>query len=166
MADNLLGFRDKRAELVAGIHGIAGRVDGVSNLQDQFADGSSGPLKDICPFTAMGIFNRGTTMPTEKLSPRELAKFPGVEESFPMPLKEYLFSTTRNPGSLALILDRQPDDIDALWEIFADAIRFADSDDARSQGLHLSKPMTMRPNGSGWLEPDDGSVTGFVLGIT
>ena len=47
VADKLLTFRNRREKLISGIHAIASKVDGLSNLQDQFGDGSSGPLKDI-----------------------------------------------------------------------------------------------------------------------
>ena len=33
----------------------------LSFLQDKFADGTTGPLQDICPFTAMATFNRSMT---------------------------------------------------------------------------------------------------------
>ena len=37
VADKLLTFRNRRDELISGIHAIAYKVDGLSNLQDQFA---------------------------------------------------------------------------------------------------------------------------------
>lgn len=83
IADKLLLYRDKRDELIQGIHSIASKVEGLSNLQDQFQDGSTGPLKDICPFTAMGIFNRGITDVNRKNIATELATFLGVEEVVP-----------------------------------------------------------------------------------
>lgn len=39
VSDRLLGFRGKRAELVAGIHAIGSEVEGLNILQDRFADG-------------------------------------------------------------------------------------------------------------------------------
>ena len=83
VADKLLAFRDRRDELVSGIHAIASRVDGLSNLGDRFADGSSGPLQDICPFTVMGIFNRGITDANRKGIASELAGLLGVSEPVP-----------------------------------------------------------------------------------
>jgi 5-methylcytosine-specific restriction protein B len=129
VADKLLGFQEKRAELVAGIHDIAGRVDGLSNLQDQFADGSSGPLRDICPFTTMGIFNRGITDANRKTIASELAKFIGVEESVPESFEGIPVLNNQRSWFFGFEKTRQPDDIDTLWEIFAEAIRFAESGD-------------------------------------
>ncbi len=128
-ADKLLSFRDRRNELVSGIHQIAGRVEGLSNLQDQFADGAVGPLKDICPFTVMGIFNRKTTDPNRKIIAAELARLLGVEETVPETYEGIPILNNQKSWFFGYEKDRKPDDIDNLWDIFADAIRFADAED-------------------------------------
>jgi len=132
VADKLLTFRNRRDELIAGIHVIASKVDGLSNLQDQFADGSSGPLKDICPFTAMGIFNREITDANRKAIASELASLLGVSEPVPDSFEgipKLIFGVDNK---------RQPDDIDILWEVFAQAIAFAESDDAEARSAFVS----------------------------
>ena len=131
VADKLLEYKDKRTELAAGIHDIAGRVKGLSEstLQDQFRDGTSGPLKDICPFTTMGIFNRNNSKSNRQTIASELAKFLGLEEPVPDPFK---------PGGVPILdargawffghdNERNADDIERLWTVFAEAIRFAES---------------------------------------
>ncbi|MGI6656514.1 MAG: AAA family ATPase [Desulfobulbus sp.] len=141
VADKLLTFRNRQDELVAGIHVIASKMD-LSYLQDQFKDGTSGPLKDICPFTAMGIFNRGIesegTTTKRRAIASELADL--LEVSGPVPdsfdgvpilnnLKSWFFGFEK---------DRQPDDIDTLWEVFAQAIAFAESDDEETRSAFAS----------------------------
>lgn len=129
VADKLVGFREKRGELVAGIHAIAARVDGLSNLQDQFADGSTGPLKDICPFTTMGIFTRGITDANRKTIAAELAKLLGVDEPVPESFEGIPILNNQRSWFFGFENKRQPGDIDALWEIFAEAIQSAESED-------------------------------------
>jgi 5-methylcytosine-specific restriction protein B len=129
IADGLLLFREKREKLVAGIHEIANRVDGLTNLQDQFSDGSVGPLKDICPFTAMGIFNRGITDANRKAIAAELAKLLGVKEPVPESFEGIPVLNNQRSWFFTFENKRQPDDIDMLWEIFARAIDFASSED-------------------------------------
>ncbi|MCL4552294.1 MAG: AAA family ATPase [Candidatus Marsarchaeota archaeon] len=133
IADKLLAFRGDRAALLRGIYDIAGRVDGLNYLQDQYADGSSGPLKDVCPFTTIGVFNRGITDSNRKTIAAELASFLGVQAAVPesfegIPvlhnLKSWFFSFEKN---------RKSDDIEALWEVFERAVRFAESDDAETR---------------------------------
>ena len=67
VAEKLLAFRTDRKPLIEGIHQIATKVTGLSDLQDKFAAGTTGPLQDICPFTAMATFNRSMTDANSKL---------------------------------------------------------------------------------------------------
>lgn len=131
IADKLLTFRNRRSELIARIHAIASKVDGVSNLQDRFADGSSGLWKDICPFTAIGIFNRGTTVATRKAIAKELAHLLGVTEPVPKSFEGIPILNNQNSWFFGYDKKRKPADIDTLWEVFAQAIALAESEDAR-----------------------------------
>jgi 5-methylcytosine-specific restriction protein B len=133
VADKLLNFRNNRIALVSAIHDIAGRVDGLTNLQDQFAEGTSGPLKDICPFTAIGIFNRGITDANRKTIAAELAKFLGVEVSVPESFEGIPILNNQRSWFFGFEKKRQPDDIDTLWAVFAEAIQFAGSEDAEAR---------------------------------
>jgi len=138
VADKLLTFRNRRDELIAGIHVIASKVDGLSNLQDQFADDSSGPLKDICPFTAMGIFNRGITDANRKAIASELASLLGVSEPVPGSFEGIPILNNQKSWFFGFDNKRQPDDIDTLWEAFTQAIAFAESDDAEARSAFVS----------------------------
>lgn len=138
VADKLLTFRNRRDELIAGIHVIASKVDGLSNLQDQFADGSSGPLKDICPFTAMGIFNRGITDANRKAIASELASLLGVSEPVPDSFEGIPILNNQKSWFFGFDNKRQPDDIETLWEVFVQAIAFAESDDAEARSAFVS----------------------------
>ena len=127
VADRLLMFRDQRDKLVAGIHEIDSRIKGLPPLQDRFADGSSCPLEDICPFTAMSIFNRWDGAPNHAAIAKAFADFLGVTEPIP---NSFAGTPTLNNASLwffAYHKDRQPGDIDALWEVFAQALAFSES---------------------------------------
>lgn len=138
VADKLLTFKDKRDELIAGIHSIASKVDGLSNLQDQFADGTSGPLKDICPFTAMGIFNRGITDANRKAIASELANLLGVSEAVPDSFEGIPILNNQRSWFFGFDHKRQTDDIDILWEVFSQAITFAESDDADARSAFIA----------------------------
>jgi len=133
VADKLLTFRDRRDKLIAGIHVIASKVDGLNNLEDKFADGSVGPLKDICPFTAMGIFNRGVTDANRKAIASELASLLGVTEPVPNSFEGIPVLNNQKSWFFGNEKERQPDDVDTLWEVFAQAISFAESDDAEAR---------------------------------
>lgn len=130
IAAKLLTYRNNRAALVKGIRDISLRVEGLGHLaEDQYADGTTGFVRDICPFTTMGVFNRGITDSNRKIIAAELAKFLGVEEKVPetfegIPLLNNLMSLY-----FPFEVKRGEGHIDALWDVFAAGIKFADSDD-------------------------------------
>lgn len=138
IADQLLTFRNRRDELISGIHAFASKVDGLSILQDQFSDGSSGPLKDICPFTAMGIFNRQITDPNRKVIASEMATLLGVTESVPDSFEGIPILNNQKSWFFGYENKRQPDDINCLWEVFARAIAFADSNAAETRSAFVA----------------------------
>ena len=167
VADKILTFRNRRDELVSGIHAIASKVDGLSNLRDQFVDGSSGPLKDICPFTAMGILNRQNTDANRKAIAYELANLLGVTEPVPDSFEGIPLLNNQKSWFFGFDNKRQPDDIDTLWEAFAQAIvQCSQNCTTRMHGRHSSLPTTTRRSAIML----DGTLpwgsTGFALGIS
>ncbi|MDV6341097.1 AAA family ATPase [Nitrosomonas sp. Is24] len=133
IADKLLTYRSNRAALVKGLEEIAERIEGIGHLQDQYADGTTGFVKDICPFTTMGLFNRGLTDTNRRIIATELGKFLGVEEPAPSTFDGVPLLNLQNSWFFPFEKRREPDHIDALWDVFTAAIKFADSDadDAR-----------------------------------
>ena len=134
IADKLLTYRDKRPLLVAKLHELAGEIDGLSILNDQKQKGVKCPMEDICPFTAIGLFNRGITNDNRMIMATKLAGILGVEEPVPSSFDGIPVVNNQNSWLFGYAYKRQPDDIDVLWEVFARALAFADSDspDARS----------------------------------
>lgn len=98
MAEKLLTYADDRTPLIKGIHEISSRVPGLGYLQDKFPDGTSGPLRDICPFTTMGTFNRSMTDANRKTIASELAKLLGVTVPVPPHSRAFPSSTISVPG--------------------------------------------------------------------
>lgn len=134
IADKLLNFRNRRDELISGIHAIAIKFDCMSILNDQYQKSvPGGPLKDICPFTTMGIFNRGITDANRKAIASELALLLGVSEPVPDSFEGIPTLNNQRTWFFGYSYKRQPDDIDILWEVFAKAITYADSDDPDSR---------------------------------
>lgn len=130
VADKLLAYRSNRAALVEGIRDISVRVDGLGHLtEDKYADGTTGFVKDICPFTTMGLFNRGITESNRKIIAAELAKFLGVDEAVPATFEGIPVLNNLKSWFFPFENNRAVDHIDALWEVFAAGIAFADSDD-------------------------------------
>ena len=152
VADKLLSFRSKRDELVAGIHAISDKFDCMSVLQDQYEKGKPGGLlKDICPFTVMGIFNRGITDANRKAIASELATLLDVSESIPDSFEGIPVLNNQRSWFFGYHYRRQAEDIDTLWDLFAQALAFAESDDANVRSAFISAYDKATNNwGVGW----------------
>ena len=95
VADKLLEFKDRRNELVKGIHEIIDRVGILSPYRDQFEDGTNGLLRDICPFTTLGIFNQNQNLDNRKKIADQLRNFLGVSEPVPEAFDKNKYSSQR-----------------------------------------------------------------------
>lgn len=128
VAEKLLAHADDRTSLIEGIHEIASRVPGLSYLQDRFPDGTSGPLRDICPFTTMGTFNRSMTDANRKTIASELAKLLGVTVPVPPSFEGIPVLNNQRSWFFAYADKRGAGDIDALWKVFVAASKMVDDD--------------------------------------
>ncbi|MEQ1581440.1 MAG: AAA family ATPase [Steroidobacteraceae bacterium] len=130
VADKLLTYRNSRTALVEGIRAISNRVDGLGHLaEDHYTDGTTGFVRDICPFTTMGLFNRGVTDSNRKIIAAELAKFLGVDERVPESFEGIPLLNNMKSWYFSFENNRSADHIDSLWDVFAAGIKAADSDD-------------------------------------
>lgn len=128
VAEKLLAHADDRTPLIEGIHEIASRVPGLTYLQDKFPDGTSGPLRDICPFTTMGTFNRSMTDANRKTIAGELAKLLGVTVPVPPSFEGIPVLNNQRSWFFAYADKRGVGDIDALWKVFVAASKMVDGD--------------------------------------
>ena len=128
VAEKLLSYRNDRRPLVEGILEIAGRRPLLSYLQERYSDDRTGPMTDICPFTTMGTFNRSITDANRREIATDLADLLGVEVAVPDSFEGIPFLNNQNSWFYGYAKDRSDGDIDALWEVFAAASRFAGSD--------------------------------------
>lgn len=118
VAEKLLAYADNRAPLIAAIHEIGKHVPKFQILQDKFPDGSTGPLKDICPFTVMGTFNRTMTDANRKVIAVELANFLGVTIPAPSSFEGIPILNNQRSWFFGYANKRKVGDIDTLWKVF------------------------------------------------
>lgn len=136
-AEKLLDHAQDRTTLIAGIHQIATRVQGLSYLQDKFPDGSGGPLQDICPFTVMGAFNRSMTDANRKVIAGELAKLLGVTVAVPTSFEGIPVLNNQRSWFFASADKRGEGDIDALWSVFVAASKLVESDQPEVRDIFI-----------------------------
>ncbi len=123
-ADKLLAFRTCRDKLLDGIRNVAEKSLGlpIAVLNDHLPGGTVAPLADICPFTTMGIFNRGIKDKHRQTIAKGLAEFLGVDETIPDGFTGIPVLNNQNTWFFSYADKRKPEDIDILWEIFAQAL--------------------------------------------
>lgn len=135
MADGILSHRNNRKDLAQEAYSIVKRIIGSDYLTDLYEDGTTGPLQDICPFTLMGTFNRRLSNRNRRVIAGKLADFLGVQEKAPNTFfgvpylangNSWFFGFTSNPRS-------KEGDISRLWETFASALEFAETDNKQTR---------------------------------
>ena len=155
-ATQLLKYRNRREELVAGIHKISEKIAVMSVLNDEYEEGvKGGRLKDICPFTVFALFNRGLTDENRHKIAKELSELIGVSETIPTSFDGIPVVNNQSTWFFGYSYKRQPDDIDNLWEMFARAISLADqSDEGDSEDIvhdfSIAYDKAMQVHGVGW----------------
>lgn len=131
VADKLVRFRDKREALLDRTRQIAATVGGLGTLQqDHYPGGSKGFIRDICPFTTMGLFNRGTTDANRRAIAGDLANFLGVQAAVPESFEGVPLLNNMSSWFFTREIYRDPAAIEANWDLLEIAIRFADSERA------------------------------------
>lgn len=132
VATGLLEYRNNRSPLVAAIRSMAQEVDVLGYLEnDAYKDGRRGFVRDICPFTVMGMFNRGIKESSRKKLAGLLAAFLKVAEPVPVSFEGIPILNNLKSWFFPFEIDRDEDQIDALWSMFAGCLEFsaAGSDD-------------------------------------
>ena len=119
-ADRLINYKDRRQELVSFVSKLADKFD-LSYIKDK-------QLDDICPFTVFGLFNRGMTLENRKAVAKDLADYFGVECIVPNDFDGVPTLHNQQSWFFGFEHNRQPSDIDTLWDFFAVALQFSDSD--------------------------------------
>ena len=155
VADNLLIYqnKEKRSELMVFINELAIEFN-LSYLLNK-------NIHDICPFTALGTFNRNIKEITRKQIAKKWAEFLKIEESVPnsfegIPLLNnqlsWFFTNSEN----------QQQEIDNLWEFYATALKFSNADEnyqdefEQKFDLVMSQPYCswQLTNGLFWIRPN------------
>ncbi|TON64136.1 AAA family ATPase, partial [Vibrio parahaemolyticus] len=124
-ADKLLTYKSNRQALTAFIIELA------KEYQLSYIIGKD--LDDICPFTVMGIFNRGITEQNRKALASALAQFLSVDEPIPESFEAIPILNNQKSWFFAYEENRGKQDIDNLWSIFESALTYADSQNEDTQ---------------------------------
>jgi 5-methylcytosine-specific restriction protein B len=138
VAAKLFDYRADRQPLIEGIHAIAQDMAGLGYLQDRYPEGGTGPLRDICPFTAMGTFNRSMTEDNRRAIAGALAKLIGVEEDPPASFEGIPVLNNQRSWFFSYGDKRGENDIDKLWDLFIAAAALVEADQPEQREAFIS----------------------------
>lgn len=139
LARALLAYQEDRAPLVNAVLSIGAPDSKLDYLtHDQFADGRTGPLEDIDPFTTLAVFNRSSGYARRAEIAAELARFLDVELAAPTEFAGIPTVDPRSSWYFGFSKDRGANDIDVLWQVFVAAARLATTDDAARREVFIT----------------------------
>lgn len=126
IATRLRDFANDRQELLRRLQEAAQHERYLQYLtSDQYSDGTSGPLRDVDPFTVLGVFNRGLTHKNRRRLVRLIADIVGAEAPEPEDFQAVPVLNNQRAWFISFEHQRKPDDVDKLWEVFLAALDFA-----------------------------------------
>ena len=134
VADKLLAYRDqaKRVELLAEVCEFDPDLKQKNRKQN---------MDDICPFSVMARFNReGPGDPKRIKFAEDLACFLGVSEPVPQKFGHVGIPTVNHSSTVFFAHrkeEREPGDVDTMWEAFACALDLAQSDRAETRAAFI-----------------------------
>lgn len=116
-AKGLLKYKDNRKELLSFIYS---ELD--STYTNYLHESDDKPLKDICPFTVFGIFNRGTKYTSRTTIAKEFKKFLELKADVPTEFNGIPVLNNQKSHFFGFRDHRKPDDIKNLWTLFEQAL--------------------------------------------
>ena len=164
-ADKLLAYRANREPLVEAVREACARSN-INYLEnDQYEDGTTGPYQDICPFSTMASFNIASVRYEHRNAiAQELGRVVGVVEQPPSRFQGIPTINPTVPRLFGYSRDGSADNIGALWQLFIDALRFADyGDESAKQSFVASYNRAIQ---TGWQEGTEWRVRNLTLGLS
>lgn len=143
-ADRLLEHKNNRKELIQFVIQTAEK-HGLTYIRDKQVH-----MDDVCPFTIMGMFNRGITTENRIAIARDLASFLDVEIPVPDSFDGIPILNNQKSWFFGFQDDRADDDIENLWAFLEAALKFAsDDEDAREELSEIYDTVSSQ-YGAGW----------------
>ena len=165
LADRLLDYATNRTALLEKVWSVA-EASGFPHLfkylrGDHRADGSYGPLRDVDPFTVLASFNRGIRHDARAAIAAAFGHEFTVQAAPPVQFSGIPTANNLKSWFIRWEIDRGPHDVDALWQLAAAAVAYADlADETTREALVSAFDVCAKGNtrlltmGLYWLRPD------------
>ncbi len=128
LAGKLVDYSDNRDELLELVFPALEESGAPYKLTDTYADGTTGPLRDICPFTVLASFNRGISNANRMRIAEILKNVLDLSAAAPTGFDGIPVVSNFKSWFFAFEHLRKPGDIDALWQVFEATLKLADTE--------------------------------------
>ena len=124
LAEALLPFRERQAELVELLESLREQNLVITPLVDKDADGQSFLIREIDPFTFLGTMNRGITFQSRIAIAEAMKEHFAIDADVPVDFDG--IPTMNNMASwfVQYAFKRGSDDVSKLWDVFQGALAF------------------------------------------
>ena len=159
LAGELLNWQDKQTDLIGFLKSLDEKGLVITPLNDKDEDGSRFLVKEIDPFTFLGVFNRGITENNRLLILQEYKKLFNLSEALPEDFDGIPVINNQNSWFFPYQYERGIEDILKLWQVFRAAMgsnpleskEFAKAFDRALEVKGTNVNLTM---GLFWIRPD------------
>ena len=132
-ADKLLAYKNNRKDLMVQLE-VAHKQAG---LRYPFVDHGR-LMDDVCPFTVFGAFNKGITTSNRITLMSLIGEKIGVTTLVPSEFEGVPVMNNMLAWFFGYEANRQPEDIDNLWDMYEAAIKYADSQSEKTKADFIS----------------------------
>jgi 5-methylcytosine-specific restriction protein B len=129
---------------------IALAVPAVKFPQDQYADGTTGPWQDICPFSFLAFLNRQFKIENRIAIAETMAHEFDITSPVPASFEGIPTMLHQSAWFFSYADQRHPDDIDKLWDLFEAILDWADETVVKGDALEESFNEVISIKGIKW----------------
>lgn len=117
-ADKLVAYKDRQRELIEFLESLRSQGQVIPSLQDQDASGARFLIRELDPFTFIGVVNRGITAANRLRLLEAMKVFFGVQAAVPRDFSGIPTLNNRSSWFLPWSHKRSKTAVSALWEVF------------------------------------------------
>lgn len=134
-ATSLLRYQEKRSALITGIYSILDQLE----INSGFLTENGKRLTDICPFTVMGVFNRGIKDSSRIAILKKFADLLNISEKVPYSFDGIPMLNNMQSWFFSNSTVRKTNDINNLWKLFSTALKYAENGEDAVKEMYIQE---------------------------
>ncbi|RYG17799.1 AAA family ATPase, partial [bacterium] len=150
LATRLSAWRHDRPGLIEKVRRATEAGGGIGIMNDRYADGTTGPLRDIDPYTVFALFNRGAKTSSRIKIAEVLRRELGVEAPPPASFEGLPIANNQQTWFIRYEAERGEGDVELLWDVFEASLEYADAESSEGERLISKFDRATSLNGVKW----------------